>query len=122
MHFRTIATFAVLQTMLLIVIPSVTLGQFKNKKNGDPNKMNNKKNVSPGGLQPSRPAPTAPGANSAVDDLSQAVPAPGQSIQPNVLVEEDLDVRPIVARAGKLPGGLPNWFKDLADKNAQVPL
>jgi Ca2+-binding EF-hand superfamily protein len=38
-----------------------------------------------------------------------------------IIVEDDLDKRPVVFRAGKLPKELPKWFKELdADRDGQV--
>lgn len=40
-----------------------------------------------------------------------------------VLIEEELDARPVVFRAGKLPKDLPKWFDELDnDKDGQVAL
>ncbi|MFO0964683.1 MAG: hypothetical protein U0793_03725 [Gemmataceae bacterium] len=40
-----------------------------------------------------------------------------------IIEEEDLDKRPVVFRAGKLPKDLPSWFSDLdVDKDGQVAL
>ncbi len=51
----------------------------------------------------------------------------GQGNQPGIatiiIEEEDLDTRPVVFRAGKLPKELPAWFKKLdTDKDGQVAL
>ena len=40
-----------------------------------------------------------------------------------ILVEEDLDKRPVVYRVGNLPKGMPSWFQELdTDKDGQVAL
>jgi len=40
-----------------------------------------------------------------------------------IIEEEDIETRPVVFRAGKLPKELPNWFKQLdTDKDGQVAL
>jgi hypothetical protein len=45
----------------------------------------------------------------------------GQSVR--IIEMEDLDTRPAVPRAGKLPKGLPDWFKKLdVNKDGQVAL
>lgn len=48
---------------------------------------------------------------------------PGGPLPKIIIEEEDLDARPVVFRAGKLPKELPSWFNELdTDKDGQVAL
>jgi hypothetical protein len=98
-------------------------GGFKKGNSGDGSKKGGdgfrKGNGNEGGTKPSAPATTR----------SSEKPAPAESVpaapeySTRVIIEGDLERRPVVFRAGKLPAGLPEWFKELdLDSDGQVDL
>jgi hypothetical protein len=64
-----------------------------------------------------------PQSNEDFNQMAASMQNGGGSPSIRIIEEEDLDARPVVLRAGKLPKGLPNWFKQLdANKDGQVAL